>query len=144
MQEKPILGGAMSGSVHSRRFETPAITSDLPRQADIVRVNRHVSNLPNADINRRDCHVRSLAGPEPDRQVFAKFKHLLRKATARSAETIRFTIGEHLRPPNAPTISETQAMPKASCSSLRPARARPAVRRRPLPLPPRPLPPHQG
>jgi hypothetical protein len=47
--------------------------------------------------NRRDCDVRSLAGPEPDRQVFAKFKHLLRKATARSAETIRFTIGEILR-----------------------------------------------
>ena len=45
----------------------------------------------------RDCHVRSLAGPEPDRQVFAKFKHLLRKAAARSAETIYVTIGEILR-----------------------------------------------
>jgi hypothetical protein len=30
----------------------------------------------------RDCDDRSLAGPEPDRQVFAKFKHLLRKAAA--------------------------------------------------------------
>src|SRR5438477_9714923 len=29
---------------------------------------------------------RSVAEPEPDRQVFAKFKHLLRKAAARSAE----------------------------------------------------------
>jgi hypothetical protein len=39
---------------------------------------------------------------------------LLRKAAARSAETICVTIGEsseHLRPPNKPTISETQAMP---------------------------------
>jgi hypothetical protein len=35
--------------------------------------------------------------PEPDRQVFAKFKHLLRKAAARSFETIYVTIGEILR-----------------------------------------------
>src|ERR1700688_5069521 len=60
----------------------------------------------------RDCDVRSLAGPEPDRQVFAKFKHLLRKAAARSAETICVTIGEiRAFTPNAPPISETQAMP---------------------------------
>jgi hypothetical protein len=52
---------------------------------------------PKADINCRDCDVRSLAGPEPDRQVFAKLKHLLRKAAARSAETICVTIGEILR-----------------------------------------------
>ena len=54
-------------------------------------------SVPKADINCRDCDVRSLAGPEPDRQVFAKFKHLLRKAAARSAETICVTIGEILR-----------------------------------------------
>jgi hypothetical protein len=56
----------------------------------------------------------SLAEPEPDRQVFAKFKQLLRKAVARSAETNCITIGEileHLRPPNPPTISENQPMP---------------------------------
>jgi hypothetical protein len=47
--------------------------------------------VPKADINCRDCDVLSLAGPEPDRQVFAKFKHLLRKAAARSAETICVT-----------------------------------------------------
>ena len=69
--------------------------------------------MPNADINCRDCDVRSLAGPEPDRKVFAKFKHLLRKAAAHPAETICVTIGEILRAftPNAPSISETQAMP---------------------------------
>jgi len=33
----------------------------------------------------------------------------LRKAAARSAESAKSS--EHLRPPNAPTISETQAMP---------------------------------
>src|ERR1700730_17951347 len=59
--------------------------------------HRHVSKVPNAHINCRDCDVRSLAGPEPDRQVFAKFKHLSRKAAARSSETIYVTIGEILR-----------------------------------------------
>jgi hypothetical protein len=47
-------------------------------------------------------------------QVFAKLKHLLRKAAARSAETICVTIGETLRaftPTNAPTIFETPVMP---------------------------------
>jgi hypothetical protein len=53
--------------------------------------------VPTGDINCRDCDVRSLAEPEPDRRVFAKFKHLLRKAAARSAETICVTIGEILR-----------------------------------------------
>jgi hypothetical protein len=53
--------------------------------------------VPNADINCRDSDVRSLAGPEPDRQVFAKFKHLMRKAAARSSEIICVTIGEILR-----------------------------------------------
>ena len=48
-------------------------------------------------INLSDYDVRSLAGPEPDRKVFAKFKHLLRMAAARSAETIRVTISEILR-----------------------------------------------
>jgi hypothetical protein len=37
----------------------------------------------------------------------AKLKHLLRKAAA--SQSAKFS--EHLRPPNAPTISETQAMP---------------------------------
>jgi hypothetical protein len=34
---------------------------------------------------------------QADRQVFAKFKHLLRKAAARLSETICVTIGEILR-----------------------------------------------
>jgi hypothetical protein len=53
--------------------------------------------VPTGDINCRNCDVRSLTEPEPDRRVFAKFKHLLRKAAARSAETIRVTFGEILR-----------------------------------------------
>ncbi len=61
--------------------------SALSRITDSSRSSRHVRFVPKADINCRDCDVRSLAGPEPDRQVFAKFKHLLRKAAARSVET---------------------------------------------------------
>jgi hypothetical protein len=71
--------------------------SALPLKADIEQRSRHVRFVPNADINCRDCVVRSLAGPEPDRQVFAKFKHLSRRAAAHSFKTIYVTIGEILR-----------------------------------------------
>jgi hypothetical protein len=57
---------------------------------------RHPQTFTIGDINCRDCDVRSLAEPEPNRQVFVKFKHLLRKAAARSAETICVIIGEIL------------------------------------------------
>jgi hypothetical protein len=67
--------------------------SASPPKADIAEDGCHVRLVPKANINCRDCDVRSLAGPEPDRQVFAKFKDFLRKAAARSAETI----GEILR-----------------------------------------------
>jgi hypothetical protein len=53
--------------------------------------------VPTGDINCHDCDVRSLAEPELDRRVFAKLKHLLRNAAARSAGTICVTIGEILR-----------------------------------------------
>jgi len=76
-----------------------------PSASPIVIVTTHVRKVPNADINCRDCVVRSLAGPEPDREVFAKFKHLWRKAAAHPSKTIYVTSAkssEHLRPPNAP------------------------------------------
>jgi hypothetical protein len=88
--------------------------SALRPEADIWASLQHVCFVPIGDINCRDCDVRSLAEPEPNRQVFVKFKHLLRKAAARSAETICVIIGEILRaftPADAPTISETHAMP---------------------------------
>jgi hypothetical protein len=72
------------------------MSSELPLKADIAQYSRHVSKVPIGDINCRDCDVRSLAEPEPNRQVFVKFKHLLRKAAARSAETICVIIGEIL------------------------------------------------
>jgi hypothetical protein len=64
--------------------------SALPSNSDIARRSRHVSKVPGAE-------------------TFTA----LRKAAARSAETICVTIGEILRAftPNAPPISETQAMP---------------------------------
>jgi hypothetical protein len=87
--------------------------SAFPPRADITKHERHVRKCPKATLNCRGCDVGSLAGPEPDRQVFAEFKHLLRKAAARSAEITCVTIGEILRAftPNAPPISETQAIP---------------------------------
>jgi hypothetical protein len=56
-------------------------------------------NCAEADINYRDCDVRSLAGPEPDQigRPSARLKDLLRKPAARSAETICVTSGEILR-----------------------------------------------
>ena len=57
---------------------------------------RHFADGSIGGINCRDCDVRSLAEPEPNRQVFVKFKHLLHKAAARSAETICVIIGEIL------------------------------------------------
>ena len=47
----------------------------------------------------------------PIKQVFAKIKHFLRNAAARSVETICSAIGEileHLYPTNAPTIFKIQ------------------------------------
>jgi hypothetical protein len=64
----------------------------LPRSADIASLA--LPKVSTGDINCRDCDVRS---PEPNRQGFVKFKHLLRKAAARSAETICVIIGEILR-----------------------------------------------
>jgi hypothetical protein len=61
----------------------------------------------------------SLAGPEPDRQVSSSSTCCARPPRARpKPSALPAKSFEHLRPPNAPTISETQAMPKASCSSL--------------------------
>src|SRR5258708_15808794 len=71
--------------------------SALPHKADINSRDCHVRFVPIGDINCRDCDVRSLAEPEPNRQGLVKFKHLLRKAAARSAKTICVISGEILR-----------------------------------------------
>jgi hypothetical protein len=88
------------------RLRSPLISRHFQRPSAGLKV-------PKVDINCRDCDVRSLAEPEPDRHVFAKFKVAQgRRALGRN----------HLRhnrrnppsiyaQPNAPTISETQAMP---------------------------------
>ena len=80
--------------------------------------------VPTGDINCRDCDVRSLAEPEPNRQVFVKFKHFVaqgRRALGRN----------HLRhnrrnPPSIYAHRMRQLFPKltlcpilrASCSSV--------------------------
>lgn len=58
----------------------------------------------------------------PIEQVFAKLKHLLRKAAARTRETVSAQSAHcstHTRQPNAPTISATQDI-----SNLIPSRSR--------------------
>ncbi len=50
----------------------------------------------------------------PIEQVFSKLKHLLRKAQARSYDGLLSAVARsstHTPPTNAPTTSETQAMP---------------------------------
>ena len=50
----------------------------------------------------------------PIEQVFAKLKHLLRKAAARTVEAVWAAIGQFQpsRQTNAPTTSKTQDMPQ--------------------------------
>ena len=100
--------------------------------------------VPTGDINRRDCDVRSLAEPETQSTGFRQVQALVaqgRRALGRN----------HLRhnrrnPPSIYAHRMRQLfpkltlcpIPKTSCSSLRPARARLAVRRR-GPLRPHPL-----
>jgi hypothetical protein len=43
----------MSEMGHSRRIDRAPFTSGLPRLADILRVGRHVSKVPKADIAGR-------------------------------------------------------------------------------------------
>jgi len=65
------------------------------------------------DTNCRAGDVRSLAEADPDRQVFAKFKHLLRKPARCSARKIL----RAFVPTECAAISEIQPkpIPKASC-----------------------------
>ena len=57
----------------------------------------------------------------PIEQVFAKLKHLLRKAAARTVDAVCLAIGEVLqpsRPKNAPTTSQTQVMDEPNFTTL--------------------------
>ena len=115
LQERGAAGWRASGSM-SRRSSSPTL-----RPGDIVimdNLGSHKAKAVRQLIRAAGAKLFFLPKYSPDlnpiEQVFAKLKHFLRKAAARSAETICVTIGEileHLRPPNAPTISETQAMP---------------------------------
>jgi len=80
-----------AGARHSLPKRDVRAMSVLPLIATEEPTSQDVSNVPGAE-------------------TFTSFA----QGRARSAETICVTIGEileHLRPPNAPTISETQAMP---------------------------------
>jgi transposase len=93
----------------SRRSSSPTL-----RPGDIVimdNLGSHKAKAVRQLIRAAGAKLFFLPKYSPDlnpiEQVFAKLKHLLRKAAAsQSAKS-----SEHLRPSNAPTISETQAMP---------------------------------
>src|SRR6266851_426545 len=144
LQRRSAAGLRASGSM-SRRSSSPTL-----RPGDIVimdNLGSHKAKAVRQLIRAAGAKLFFLPKYSPDlnpiEQVFAKLKHLLRKAAASQ-------IGEILR---AFTPTQRQLFPKlrlcpilkASCFSLRPARARSAVRRRgPLPLRPlRPLRHHQ-
>ncbi len=95
--QRRFIGRGTSGVGQKQTSDCATVMSALASSTDIFSPTCHVRKAPTGDINCRDCGVPSLAEPEPDRQVFAKFKHLLRKAAARSAETNCVTIGEILR-----------------------------------------------
>jgi hypothetical protein len=90
-----------------RSFKTrPLATTIHPSSAGLMRRPERIARNRATASDCRDAT--SVHSPE----VFAKLRHLLRKAAARSAEAICVTIGEiRAFTPNAPPISETQAMP---------------------------------
>ena len=98
----------------SRRSSSPTL-----RPGDIVimdNLGSHKAKAVRQLIRAAGAKLFFLPKYSPDlnpiEQVFAKLKHLLRKAAARSAETICVTIGEiRAFTPNVPPISETQAKP---------------------------------
>ena len=93
----------------SRRSSSPTL-----RPGDIVimdNLGSHKAKAVRQLIRAAGAKLFFLPKCSPDlnpiEQVFAKLERLLRKAAAsQSAKS-----SEHLRPPNAPTSSETQAMP---------------------------------
>src|SRR5947209_4169452 len=147
-----LLEGPIDGE--SFRIYVEKVLVPTLRPGDIVildNLGSHKGKAVRALIRAAGAKLFFLPKYSPDlnpiEQVFANLKHhLLRKAAARAAETICVTIGEILRA-FTPTecadyFRKLRLCPilKASCSSLRPARARSAVRRRgPRPLRPRPL-----
>jgi DDE superfamily endonuclease len=108
LQGRSAAGWRALGSM-SRRSSSPTL-----RPCDIVimdNLGSHKAKAVRQLIRAAGAKLFFLPKCSPDlnpiEQVFAKLERLLRKAAAsQSAKS-----SEHLRPPNAPTSSETQAMP---------------------------------
>jgi hypothetical protein len=105
-----------SGHAHFRALEAAGLSFRSALPADLAAAFPFVRLRPLFAMLRFRASIRSTTF-SPFGRAFAaiglplrfcaKLKHLLRKAAAsQSAKS-----SEHLRPPNAPTISETQAMP---------------------------------
>ena len=138
----------LDGPIDGESFRTYVEKVLVPtlREGDIVimdNLGSHKGKAVRALIRSAGAKLFFLPKYSPDlnpiEQVFAKLKHLLRKAAARTVEAICAAIGELLgafTPRNAPTTSGTQAMPNlnssrsssemlaTACRSLHPARGR--------------------
>ena len=145
-------------------------TKGLPPRTDIVSVVGHVRKVPPKQTSTRDCDVRSVAQGWPVHQEgllknyarrplamglqmsvaeYASYDavglaELVRKREVSPTELVEAAIERIEKHRMRQPFPKLRLCPilKASCSSLRPARARPAVRRR-GPLRPRPLRLHQ-
>jgi len=120
----------LEGPIDGESFRTYVERVLVPtlREGDIVIVDNlgsHKGKAARALIRSAGAKLFFLPKYSPDlnpiEQVFAKLKHLLRKAAARTPETVCTAIGpssDCSRPKNAPTISGTQAMLKPKIITL--------------------------
>ncbi len=95
----------IDGPINGERFllYIEAVLAPLLQPGDIVvmdNLGSHKSKAVRAAIRRAGAHLVFLPKYSPDltpiEQVFAKLKHLLRKACARTIETVCAAIGELL------------------------------------------------
>jgi len=116
-----LLDAPMNGALFRTYVEK--VLAPTLRPNDIV-IADNLSSHTGAAVRRaiRAVGARLILLPKyspdlnPIEQVFAKFKHLLRKAAARTRETVCNAIADLLgssHPMNAPTTSEIQAMAEA-------------------------------
>ena len=112
----------IEGPIDGESFRTYVEKVLLPtlRQGDIVvmdNLGSHKGKIVRQLIRSAGAKLFFLPKYSPDlnpiEQVFAKLKHLLRKAAARTVDAVCAAIGEVLKPShpqNAPTISKIQAI----------------------------------
>jgi transposase len=82
-----------------------------PRGTNPLRARTRARLLASHPLSRRDLFFLPKSSPDLNHieQVFAKLKHLLRKAAARTLETVVATIGQLLDAYTAPECATTSS-----------------------------------